>query len=200
MTKKYSYKCICNKPRNPWVDLGFMGYNKREIATYNIPNAPQMVKHVRRVFSSYDTEGRIRLDRRNRPHPPDYIITDKPIASHYLQRTERIINRTVFDKDGAVISGRRRNVPKVIEPKFEEVEWTEVLMIQNIDGVNVYELPWTDDLFTELSKNFVYRPDLIKAGVVVTDERPTMDGDDLDGPSADAIAGKKRGRPAKATA
>ena len=197
----YAYKCICNKNHNPWVDLGFSGYNKRGIETYKIRGAPQMVKHVKRVFSSYDIEGRLKVDKRDRVIPPDYIITEKPIASHYLKRTERVINRPIPDTDGRPILGKRRNTPKVVEPKFEQVDMTEIAMVQNRDGVNVYELPWTDDLFTELAKGAVYRPDLIRAGVTVTDEQPAMDAS-LDSPLADAVAGpvKKRGRPGKMSA
>ncbi len=169
--RQYAYKCICAKENNYFVDLGFEDYNKYERDKLGFKNAPLSCKHVIRVFSSDP----FRLDRNKNPFPPDYIVTDRPLASHYLKSRVKIISRPRFDIDGRPLVGQRKITRKEVKPKFEEVEMAEVLMAERT-GIRVHRKKWTDDLFTELDERQVYRPDLAAAGKQKLSEPEPLEG------------------------
>jgi len=107
-------------------------------------NIAPLCVHVKRV---YPTDGY---------KPPDYIVTNQPIARQYTEEVVKAVSRPDFEHPGARKRIMREKVSKV---KFRLLDSDEIG--DRIKEV-AHDFPWADALFTEMTQDVTLSPEMAR--------------------------------------
>ena len=133
--KRFYYECIFI------CDLGHWAPDQRTerwIRRGRSLIQPMKVLHSIRVSPSRG------YNARGEEFPPDYIVTDRPLARNYTEEITKKVSRPKFDNRGSRDGREMRE--KIGKVKFRLLDADEVM--ESVRR-NAYDLDWVDNLFED---------------------------------------------------
>lgn len=185
---KFYYECVLQVDMTYMAPWGKGGSH----AEKDDEDAPMLVRHSLRVCPSRGQNAR------GVPFPPDYIVTDKPLAKHFTDQIVKKVSRPAFDPYTGRKLPQRAYRKKITKIKFVLVPPDE-LMQSIID--NAIKKAWTPEMFQEVSTkvDLPIDPELARnLALMGPDEEPT-EGEEFVQPEGQVVKAPVR-RKAKVNA
>ncbi len=185
MAKIY-YRCVHQVDMAyfaPWGKGGNHSEGDRE-------DTPLLVRHWIRVMPSRG------YNARGKPFPPDYIVTEQPLARHFCEQTVKKVSRIAFDPMTGRRLPQRAYRKKVTKIKFELVDKDDLTRDIIEDAI---KKQWAPEMFQDvpLKVELPIDPELEKMLKIMGPDEEPLEGEEMVPPEGQIV--RKVGRPKKVT-